>query len=164
MISPQPIESNTAAPVSRAAPRPSSVGRPPPAGGRLLRRRRGWPRPRGPAAADDLDGDRLAGVVRVDGDDELLGAADPLAVDGDDDVLLVDPGLGGGAARLHVEHQGAVAGAVGDRAGVDAERGVHRRAGGDQLLGDVAHGVDRDGEAQADGAAWPCRRARRWRC
>ena len=34
---------------------------------------------------------------RVDGDDELLGAADRFAVDGDDDVLLADAGRVGGA-------------------------------------------------------------------
>ena len=112
-------------------------------------------------AAHDLDGHRLARVVRVDRDDELLGAADRLALDGDDDVLLADAGVRRRAARLDVEHQRAVAGAVGDRAGVDPERGVHRRPGGDELLGDVADGVDRDGEAEARRCR---RRPRRWRC
>src|SRR3954470_7747168 len=102
-ISPQPIESNTTAPVLGAARRsPLSVERAPL---RLVQPRLDLT---GPAAADDLDGDRVAGLVRVDRDDELLRAAHRLTLDGDDDVLLADARRGGRAAGLDVQHQGAV--------------------------------------------------------
>src|SRR5688572_22333678 len=120
MISPHPIESNTAAPVVRDRPRghPSldrqarrRPGRVAPLVSGLVQGGLELPRA---AVTDDLDGDRVARVVGVDRDDEFLGAADRLALDPDDDVLLLEPSGGGGAARLHVEHQGPVARAVGD--------------------------------------------------
>src|SRR3954451_16011607 len=158
-ISPQPIESNTVPPPRGTHSGAAAVG--------VQGRSRGCPaaerRPSGgveggldlagAASAHQFDGDRVARVVGVDGDLELLGAADGLAIDGDDDVLLLDARVGGRAGRLDVDHEGAVPRAVGDRPGVDAERGVNRLPGGDQLLGDLPDGVDRDGEAEPDRAA-----------
>src|SRR3954462_7977072 len=77
---------------------------------------------RGPAA-HQLDGDRVPWSVRVDRDRQLFGAAHRRVVDGDDDVLLLNPGQVAGTARLDVEHEGTVASAVGHRAGVHPERG-----------------------------------------
>ena len=84
--------------------------------------------PRRAPAAHDLDGHRLAGLVRVDRDRR----APPSCATGSPSTAMTTscsrmPGGRRGAARLDVEHQCAVAGAVGDRAGVDPERGVHRR-------------------------------------
>src|SRR3954468_17874046 len=88
-ISPQPIESNTVPPPRGTPSGAAAVG--------VQGRWRGCPaaerRPSGgveggldlpgAACAHQLDGDRVARVVCIDGDLELLGAADGLAVDGD---------------------------------------------------------------------------------
>ena len=98
--------------------------------------------------------DRLA----VDGDDQVAADTQRLAVDRDLGVAGLDPGLVGRAVgddRLHqgaaldveVEHVGDLGGQVG---AADAEEGVLDLAVVDQLLGDLAGGVDRHREADAD--------------
>src|SRR5690606_24436788 len=82
-----------------------------------------------------------------------------LAVDREDDVARLEPGLVRGAALLHrlltLERPGGDAHALAGVGLVDRDadaRGL-RHAGVDQLLGDAAHLVRRDGEAEADVAA-----------
>ena len=102
-------------------------------------------------------GDRRA----VDGGDHVAAGADPLAGDRDLGVARLDPGLGrgavgddgldqGAAVLVEVEHIGDLRRQVG---AADADERVLDLARGDQLLGDLLGGVDRDREADADVAA-----------
>ncbi len=58
----------------------------------------------GGATAQDLDRDGSARRRLADQPDELGRAAHALAVEADDDVSLLDPGLRGGAVRLDRAH------------------------------------------------------------
>ena len=125
---------------------------------------------------DDPQGDAIARLLAGDRFGEVGKLHDGVAVDRHDDVaadgqrLTVDRGGGGAPAQARLggrragpdesDQDAAVDREVdraGDRRGElepgDAEVGVHRPAGGDDLAGDGAGGVDGNGEADADVAA-----------
>ena len=125
------------------------------------------------AAADDLEGHAVAGLVQRDGVRELRGGRDRASVDGDDRVASDDaahavdddPPARGDQSRLRrraarddLRDDDALAGNTlhdlregrieGDD--LDAEPGVRRMAVRDQLRRDLLGGVSGDGEPDAD--------------
>ena len=99
----------------------------------------------------------VPGFVAVTIADELVTVPDRLAVVGHDHVAGLESGARGGAARHHVQHDGAVAilqaelvdRVRGDRADADADAAARDLAGA-QLRQQLADDVDRDREADAD--------------
>src|SRR6185295_2474849 len=104
----------------------------------------------GLAVALDLDRDDVARRLTADRGGDVGRVVDAAAVDADDDVADLDAGAGGGPTRAHGADDGAVLlrrrGPAGDRAEV---RTLDRLALL-QARDDLADGVGRDGEADAD--------------
>src|SRR6266540_873172 len=105
--------------------------------------------------AQVADSHRVPGAERPQRRQEVLHAGDLLAVDRGDHVTGLEPGLGGGTAADHVEHDHAAAGAHPELLGrlrrqvarLDAEERVPRAPALQELADDADRGVGRDGEA-----------------
>ena len=114
----------------------------------------------GLAIAEIADGDLGAGRGLGNDETEVVAGGDGLVIDADNDVLALEPGLGGGAVggvevgnddtplvALEAEGLGHIGG---DVVGGDAEVAAGDGAGLDQAVHDGAGKVDGDGEADAD--------------
>src|SRR5690606_19346701 len=110
-------------------------------------------------AADEDDIDDVADRVGAHLGGEILTRADRDAVEVDDDVADLEPGVRGAAAvddRLNARADDvrvALARVGRDVRDGDAEKAVRRNAVLDELCGDSLHGVRGDREADADVAA-----------
>ena len=106
------------------------------------------------AVADDGHRHLGPGLQRPDAGDQGVRAVQARAVERDDRVTLLDAAVRRGlAADDRVDDRGLPGGVVHlDRAVLEAdpEVGVLDGAGGEQLVGDAARLVGRDGEAEAD--------------
>src|SRR5215213_4579356 len=100
-------------------------------------------------AADDLQGDLVAGLVGADAGGQLAVVGDRLAVDADHQVAGTEPGLGGRAARGDVLDEGPGL-AAGRRGHVHAQVADLDLLALDDGRGRSGGEVDRDGEADAD--------------
>src|SRR5215211_6721228 len=100
-------------------------------------------------AADDLQGDLVAGLVGADAGAELAVVGHRLAVDGDHQVPGAEPGLVGRAARGDLLDERPVL-AAGGRGHGHAEVADLDRLALDDGGGRPGGQVDRDGEADAD--------------
>ena len=115
----------------------------------------------GLAAAPDGEGDFFAGGDGADHDGEVVGGADFFAVDGEDDVALLQAALGGGAVGQDLGDERAFGFGQAEGFGEvvvdflddDAEAAALDFAGGFELFGDVHGHVDGDGEGDAHEAA-----------
>src|SRR6476661_3016285 len=109
-----------------------------------------------------LEAHGVADGPRADRDDELVRGADALALEADDDVAGLDPGLGrrspGGDGVGGVVDRCALAGE--GAAELDPDDRVGRLAGRDELVGGASRLVARDGEAEPDAATGRSARAR----
>src|SRR3954454_18324 len=142
----------------RRAPAPGAARAP--AGSAAPRSSRSARRPRAQldveralaAAALDADVDLVADLVLVHDLRDLAELVDRLAVDRDDDVAgLQAGGLGWGAGRHVGDLRAGGRYATGDVGGcLDAEEGVLDALALLEDRDDLAHGVRRDGEADAD--------------
>src|SRR4051794_6935023 len=111
--------------------------------------------------ADDLDLDLVARLVAGDRVGDVLRRGDLPAVDGGDDVAVADAGLVGGTAAGRLLDERALAraqpalarDALGHRARRHPEERADDRLAALEPRDDLAHGVGRDGEADADVAA-----------
>src|SRR3954447_11763343 len=107
------------------------------------------------ALALHLEGHGVADGPGTDRDDELVGGADALALEADDDVAGLDARLGsrppGGDRVGRVDDLRPLAGE--GAVELDADDRVRRLAGCDELVGGAPRLVARDGEAEADAAA-----------
>src|SRR3954447_21847517 len=94
--------------------------------------------------------DRVTRLVRAHGRDQGVRVRDRARVGLDDDVTVLQAGLGRTAAGAHLPDHRATGRGIGDR---DTELGVGRLLAVDQLVGDRLRLVDRGGETDADVAA-----------
>src|SRR5262245_22958949 len=104
----------------------------------------------GLAVTPDLDGHDIAGRLALDPGGDVRRVVHAPSVDGDDDVAHLEAAARAGAARADRAHDRAVAVRRRDAAGYDAEVRAVDRLALLQPRDDLADGVRRDREADAD--------------